>query len=194
VNRLSRHWSNSSQEEKDKDSCETVSLPNGSTGSTTTEASLTTVAAPRLFRQVLGRRPKWKRQESTSLSMDCVADPPASAAARSAELNQIIFAGRCLLNTSVWTWGRAKKGQLGQSDCVSRDQPTCIRSLNAVGICKLVAGSFHCLALTLDGRVFAWGSNNRGQIGPGNCFSSYFSYFTLPFDYFTKLDGKLIDI
>ena len=173
VNRFSRHWSNSSQDEKDKDICETLSLPNGSSGSAAAEASHPTATAPRLFRQVLGRRPKWKRQESTSLSLDCVADPLQSAAAKSNELDQITFAGRCLLNTSVWTWGQNKLGQLGLSDCVSRDQPTCVRSLSAVGICKLVVGSFHCLALTLDGRVFAWGSNSKGQVGPGNYFNNH---------------------
>jgi len=175
--RLSRHWSSGSQEEKEN--LETLSLP-------LTENLTVT---PRLLRQVFERRQRWKRQESSSsLSLDSVPqsdsksiNPVREIPLKKIDPDKIVFAGQCLLNTSVWTWGQGSLGQLGQSDCVSRDQPTCIRSLNAIGICKLVTGSFHCLALSLDGRLFAWGSNSKGQIGPDLSFISSPQEITLPF-------------
>ena len=185
VNRISRHWSTSSQEEnpilppfdrpQQGESFETTSLSNW-----LEETPQSNSTQPRFLRNVFEGHRRWKRHGTSSLSLDSAprngllnATGPSPSGGQSdsqseSQPDQIIFAGQCLLNTSVWTWGNGSLGQLGQSDCVSRDQPTSIRCLYGIGVYKLVVGSFHCLALSLDGRVFAWGSNCKGQIGPSD--------------------------
>jgi alpha-tubulin suppressor-like RCC1 family protein len=39
-------------------------------------------------------------------------------------------------------------------------------------IVMLAAGSHHILALNVDGRVFAWGNNDVGQLGIGQKYLS----------------------
>ena len=39
------------------------------------------------------------------------------------------------------------------------------RVLSAPPICQIAAGELHCLALTCEGRVFAWGSGLLGALG-----------------------------
>jgi len=98
-------------------------------------------------------------------------------------LERIISAGRQLINTSVYTWGDGSQGHLGQSDCVSRSEPSIITHLQGVGVWKIACGMHHSLALLLDGRVLAWGANGKGQVGPGQdlSFVSTPLQVTLPF-------------
>lgn len=56
---------------------------------------------------------------------------------------------------SVWAWGANSLGQLGLGDRVDRSVPT-----RLAGLPPVIDGSVsttHALALTADGRVFAWG-------------------------------------
>ncbi|KAK8727139.1 hypothetical protein OTU49_009714, partial [Cherax quadricarinatus] len=66
----------------------------------------------------------------------------------------------------VWAWGSANKGQLGLGDLSHRSTPTSVVTLNHMGVTKLVCGSHHTAALTIDGQVFVWGDNSAGQGGP----------------------------
>lgn len=42
-------------------------------------------------------------------------------------------------------------------------------------IVAIAAGGTHALALTNDGRIFAWGSNGSGQLGLGTTTATYTS-------------------
>jgi len=153
-------------------SFETLSLP----GLQFSELSDSPTSTPqKLFRQVLERQRKWNRLGSSSLSLDStmvrLRRMKSTMATDSIRPDKVVAAGKQLLSTSVWSWGHGGMGQLGQSDCVSRDQPTTLRHLQSIGVVKISCGSQHTLALTLDGRVFAWGANARGQIGPGEDLS-----------------------
>lgn len=53
----------------------------------------------------------------------------------------------------VWAWGSASKGQLGLGDLSHRSTPTCITTLNHMGVTKVVCGTHHTAALTIDGQV-----------------------------------------
>ncbi|KAG0724053.1 Alsin [Chionoecetes opilio] len=79
---------------------------------------------------------------------------------------RIIDGGRHILNTEVWAWGSASKGQLGLGDLSHRSTPTCVTSLNHMGVTKVVCGTHHTAALTIDGQVWVWGDNSGGQGGP----------------------------
>lgn len=75
-----------------------------------------------------------------------------------------IDAGNSLLSSEVWAWGDTNYGQLGTADNIPRSKPVLITKLQNAGIQKISCGAYHTLALTLDGRVFAWGKNNCNQI------------------------------
>jgi hypothetical protein len=71
---------------------------------------------------------------------------------------------------SVWVWGNGRNGQLGTGFTVNIGGPGPI----GLGISEfyqhviaIAAGSYHSLALTDDGKVWAWGNNTFGQIGDG---------------------------
>lgn len=72
----------------------------------------------------------------------------------------------------VYAWGSNAQGQLGMSTTITpRTVPTLIQHLT--GVVAVSAGSNHSLALTADGRVFAWGFNPYGDAGDGGTGTRY---------------------
>jgi alpha-tubulin suppressor-like RCC1 family protein len=67
-------------------------------------------------------------------------------------------------NGTLWAWGCNNYAQLGDNTITSRSSP-----VSVVGgfsdWCEASAGSSHSLAVRTNGTLWAWGSNNRGQIG-----------------------------
>jgi len=74
-------------------------------------------------------------------------------------------------NGRVFTWGGNTWGQLGQNTTIFRQVPTDITSrftLDANDKIVLVSlGNYNSAAISSNGRVFTWGSNNMGQLGDG---------------------------
>ena len=184
VHRMSRHWSTGSSQDQQEQPPSSLPVAPATGESQPTTNNFETVSLPglqllnepgspatprKLFRQALERQHKGNRLGTSSLSLDStmVRLRRMKMAIDSVRPDKIVAAGKQLLNTSVWTWGHGGMGQLGQSDSVSRDQPVQIRHLHGIGVCKISCGFQHTLALTLDGRVLAWGANSKGQIGPG---------------------------
>lgn len=73
------------------------------------------------------------------------------------------------LRRTVYAWGFGDEGRLGTGD-----ETTCILPTRvlfpidgAQHVTSVSAGDRHSLALVSDGRVFAWGDNNFGQLGVG---------------------------
>ena len=71
---------------------------------------------------------------------------------------------RGVFDSEVWVWGKGESGQLGQGDLLDRLQPCPIARLNRSGVVKVVAGDCHAVALTVTGRVLAWGDSSSGQV------------------------------
>jgi uncharacterized repeat protein (TIGR02543 family) len=70
----------------------------------------------------------------------------------------------------VYAWGWNGYGQLGDGTTTSRNTPTLINVPNLQSgetIAQVTAGSVHSLAVTTQGRVYAWGYNVYGQLGNG---------------------------
>jgi alpha-tubulin suppressor-like RCC1 family protein len=72
-----------------------------------------------------------------------------------------------LADGSVWAWGFNRDGQIGNgtttvTGCLCVLAPT---QTSVSGVVQIDAGAFHTLALKADGTVWAWGYNDRGQIG-----------------------------
>ncbi|MCN9243591.1 Ig-like domain repeat protein [Streptomyces sp. RY43-2] len=67
----------------------------------------------------------------------------------------------------VLAWGLNGQGELG--DGTRTDRLTPVETLLPAGVhaTAIAAGGEHSMALTSDGRVFAWGYNSSGQVGDG---------------------------
>ena len=75
---------------------------------------------------------------------------------------------------SLWTWGYNSLGRLGVGDTTNRSTPTHVNAFGGVGVSKVHGGISgpnaygHTVALLANGKVYAWGYNNYGQLGLGN--------------------------
>ena len=87
------------------------------------------------------------------------------------------FHSLAVSNGSVYSWGYNGSGQLGVGSVngtalgdattpvqVEEAGPGGVNPLLA-NVTQVAAGAYHSLALTSDGKVFAWGDNTYGQLG-----------------------------
>jgi alpha-tubulin suppressor-like RCC1 family protein len=83
------------------------------------------------------------------------------------------FSMAAVSNGAVWAWGNNKQGQLGNGNNVASNAPGLVSGLSNVS--ALAGGGnwyyppyskAHALGLK-DGSVWAWGNNDRGQLGNG---------------------------
>ena len=68
----------------------------------------------------------------------------------------------------VYAWGGNFHGALGNGSLVHSSRPVAIAAVPAMAgqkVIQVTAGLNHSLALTSEGRVFAWGRNDMGQLG-----------------------------
>lgn len=68
----------------------------------------------------------------------------------------------------VWTWGKGDYYRLGHGTDQHVRKPTPIQCLRGKKIVHVAVGALHCLAVTSEGQVFAWGDNDHGQQGTNN--------------------------
>lgn len=68
------------------------------------------------------------------------------------------------VNGTVWAWGENRSGELGTGDRKPRDEPTQLTALEGQYI-DIALSNTHALALRNDGTVFAWGADNKNQLG-----------------------------
>jgi len=70
----------------------------------------------------------------------------------------------------IWAWGYNSEGQLGDGTTTDRDGPVLISGGVRFGGKKIVtvnAGIQHSFAIDEEGKVWAWGYNDYGQLGDG---------------------------
>jgi alpha-tubulin suppressor-like RCC1 family protein len=65
----------------------------------------------------------------------------------------------------VYIWGFNNSGQLGDGTYDDCFVPQLLNELKDENITTVCCGDWHSLALTSNGKVYAWGSNKFGQIG-----------------------------
>eukprot|EP00992_Anisonema_acinus_P004758 TRINITY_DN16385_c0_g1_i1.p1 TRINITY_DN16385_c0_g1~~TRINITY_DN16385_c0_g1_i1.p1 ORF type:complete len:411 (+),score=79.66 TRINITY_DN16385_c0_g1_i1:58-1290(+) len=68
----------------------------------------------------------------------------------------------------VFSWGSGWNGRTGHNTRQIQRSPQLLEYLEQLHIVKLALKSKHMLALSEDGSVYAWGSNDYGQLGLGN--------------------------
>eukprot|EP00884_Botryococcus_braunii_P004691 jgi/Botrbrau1/14222/Bobra.0254s0011.1 len=79
-------------------------------------------------------------------------------------------------NGEVYIWGRGEYGRLGLSDRSgsSKLRANKVKALEGHSVVQISCGGTHTLALTQEGRIFAWGRGSFGRLGTGvekDCFS-----------------------
>ncbi|XP_060527187.1 probable E3 ubiquitin-protein ligase HERC1 [Cylas formicarius] len=70
----------------------------------------------------------------------------------------------------VYTWGSGPILGVGSADAISL-QPLLVEDLAAYRVVDISVGENHCLALTDEHVVYAWGTNSMGQCGQGHTSS-----------------------
>ena len=71
-------------------------------------------------------------------------------------------------NTSLYAWGSNLQGNLGDGTTISRSTPIAISNfLNQKSFGSVVSGVTHSVVIGSNGSLWAWGSNNNGQLGDG---------------------------
>ena len=73
---------------------------------------------------------------------------------------------------TVYAWGLNQVGQLGVGQSYSSTSSPELIHLPGVSFLDISAGQNHSLALATDGTMYAWGSNDYGQLGVGQSYSS----------------------
>ncbi|KAM9836255.1 RCC1 and BTB domain-containing protein 1 [Aulostomus maculatus] len=71
-------------------------------------------------------------------------------------------------NGEVYGWGYNGNGQLGIGNNGNQHTPCRLSALQGLCVQQVVSGYSHCLALTDEGLLYAWGANTYGQLGTGN--------------------------
>ena len=79
---------------------------------------------------------------------------------------------------NAWAWGSNSSGVLGNEDSNSYSPvlvqfPKDADTESAIQISQVSAGLYHSLAVDSKGYVWAWGSNNNGQLGNGTISGRY---------------------
>ena len=68
---------------------------------------------------------------------------------------------------TLWAWGDNQNGQLGTGAALTYLTTTSVQVGTASNWQSVLAGPKHVLALRQDGTLWAWGSNESGQLGNG---------------------------
>ncbi|XP_036149418.1 uncharacterized protein LOC105829672 isoform X2 [Monomorium pharaonis] len=83
-----------------------------------------------------------------------------------------VSCGHChtlaVTNNGIYAWGASQFGQLGLGKVLQCSSPELVTSLAQEMIVDAIAGQYHSVALTADGRIFTWGWGVHGQLGHGN--------------------------
>jgi alpha-tubulin suppressor-like RCC1 family protein len=68
---------------------------------------------------------------------------------------------------TVWAWGYNGRGQLGYGSYTATSEPVTVQNLQP-SVVAIDAGDNHSLARMSDGTVWAWGTNDHGELGNGS--------------------------
>ncbi|KAL6066008.1 WD repeat-containing protein 11 [Balamuthia mandrillaris] len=68
----------------------------------------------------------------------------------------------------LYSWGCGYYGPLGHGEQTSYSQPKLVEALCGKTVVAVTGGAFHTIALLADGTVYAFGRNERGQLGLGD--------------------------
>eukprot|EP00522_Entomoneis_paludosa_P013206 CAMPEP_0172454542 /NCGR_PEP_ID=MMETSP1065-20121228/11495_1 /TAXON_ID=265537 /ORGANISM="Amphiprora paludosa, Strain CCMP125" /LENGTH=618 /DNA_ID=CAMNT_0013206885 /DNA_START=42 /DNA_END=1898 /DNA_ORIENTATION=+ len=67
----------------------------------------------------------------------------------------------------VYTWGSGESGKLGHGNETCQLVPQRVEGLAHVPVRQVACGGFHTAVVSKDGKLYAWGKNDDGQLGNG---------------------------
>ncbi|KAL0476430.1 E3 ubiquitin-protein ligase HERC [Acrasis kona] len=110
------------------------------------------------------------------------------------QIVQVAVGGRDKLGCSyllnddgqVYSWGCGEHFTLGHGDNDDREEPDLITRLKNVK--SLIVGSYHCVAMTSDGKLYGWGRTPEGQLFGISRWGA--QYVDIPIDLSTLFQGK----
>jgi len=71
---------------------------------------------------------------------------------------------------TLWTWGRAGVGQLGDNTAIDKSSP--VQTVSGGTNWRLVScGAYHTAAIKTDGTLWSWGRNSYGRLGDNTTIS-----------------------
>ena len=98
------------------------------------------------------------------------------------------------MDGKVYAWGNNSSGQLGDGTANSSNVPVAVKTagtdMDGKTILEISSGLYHNVALSSDGKLYAWGGNNYGQLGDGTANSSNVPVAVKTAG--TDMDGKTI--
>ena len=68
---------------------------------------------------------------------------------------------------AVYAWGYNDEGELGNGTTTASSTPVPVAGLSGVRVKSVAGSTFHSMALTSTGAVYAWGFNGYGELGNG---------------------------
>jgi alpha-tubulin suppressor-like RCC1 family protein/uncharacterized protein YegL len=71
-------------------------------------------------------------------------------------------------DAKLYAWGGNTFGTLGNGSTTASTTPVMVSMPAGVSAIAVAAGRLHSLAMGSDGKLYAWGSNNHGQLGDGS--------------------------
>ncbi|XP_064632094.1 probable E3 ubiquitin-protein ligase HERC4 isoform X2 [Lineus longissimus] len=71
-------------------------------------------------------------------------------------------------NGEIYSCGNNVHGQLGQTLSEKKPERVSFPTSKSMSVTQLCSGASHNLAVTADGELYCWGSNEYGQLGLGN--------------------------
>ncbi len=68
---------------------------------------------------------------------------------------------------TLWSWGENASGQLGDGSTTDKSIPVRVQKIGTT--LKVVSAGFnHIVGIDIDGTLWSWGANGRGQLGDGS--------------------------
>jgi alpha-tubulin suppressor-like RCC1 family protein len=95
-------------------------------------------------------------------------------------------------NGGVWAWGANENGEIGDGSTTNRYTPVQVDPADLHDIIAVAAGAVSSYALSSDGSLWVWGSNNKGDLGLGIPIARYLTpqHLLPPTGYvFTSING-----
>ncbi|MCL2556334.1 MAG: hypothetical protein FWE03_04890 [Firmicutes bacterium] len=77
------------------------------------------------------------------------------------------------INNNLWTWGANNNGQLGNGSSVNHSSNP-MQIANDNSFLMVSSNGNHSLAIDINGHLWAWGLNNRGQLGDGTTINRFY--------------------
>ncbi|MEW6758578.1 MAG: putative Ig domain-containing protein [Acidobacteriota bacterium] len=89
---------------------------------------------------------------------------PGASSVRAGGFHSLALSGA----GTLYAWGMNSNGQLGLNDWANRLEPTPVTDLAGLAVTRCSGGTYHSLAVTEDGSLWAWGSGHFGELGNGS--------------------------